>query len=165
MIKNLFNPRSFFAFAHDMAVAAIAWCLAFLLRFNFEVPPEHFTLMVQTFFIVLPLQAISFLSSGLYRGTWRFASVPDLKRIFLAVIISAFVLLALLFIISTSSRIPRSVLILNPILLMLMMGGSRFVYRVIREHQLYGGYLKKGEPVIILGSGETAISLVKDLFF
>ena len=163
MIKNLFNPRSFFAFAHDMAVAAIAWCLAFLLRFNFEVPPEHFTLMVQTFFIVLPLQAISFLSSGLYRGTWRFASVPDLKRIFLAVIISTFVLLALLFMISTSSRVPRSVLILNPILLMLMMGGSRFVYRVIREHQLYGGYLKKGEPVIILGSGETAISLVKDL--
>ena len=163
MIKNLFNPRSIFAFAHDMAVAAIAWCFAFLLRFNFEVPPEHFTLMVQTLFIALPLQAISFLSSGLYRGTWRFASVPDLKRIFLAVIISAFVLVALLFMVSTSSRVPRSVLILNPILLMLMMGGSRFVYRAIREHQLYGGYLKKGEPVIILGSGETAISLVKDL--
>jgi FlaA1/EpsC-like NDP-sugar epimerase len=41
--------------------------------------------MKQTFFIVLPLQAIAFLSFGLYRGTWRFASLPDLKRIFLAV--------------------------------------------------------------------------------
>ena len=121
MIKNLFNSRSLFAITHDVVVSVIAWFAAFLLRFNFEVPPEHLALMKQTFFVVLPLQMIVFLAIGLYRGTWRFASVPDLKRIFLAVIISAVVLVALLFIISSSSSVPRSVLILNPILLMLMM--------------------------------------------
>ncbi len=163
MIKNLLNSRSLFAFAHDVTAAVIAWFLAFLLRFNFEIPSEHFLLMIQTFFIVLPLQAISFLSSGLYRGTWRFASVPDLKRIFLTVIISVFVLVALLFMISNASRVPRSVLILYPILLILMMGGSRFIYRAIKEHHLYGHFLTKGEPLVIIGSGEAAISLVKDL--
>lgn len=163
MKKNLLNARSFFAFAHDITVAAIAWYAAFLLRFNFEVPPEHLTLMKQMFFIILPLQAIFFLSFGLYRGTWRFASVPDLKRIFLTVIISAIALVAILLIVSISLKVPRSILILDPILLILMMGGSRFIYRSIREHKLYGDFLKKGEPVIIIGRGEATISLIKDL--
>jgi len=43
------------------------------------------------------------------------------------------------------------------------MGGSRFIYRAIKEYQLYGAYLKKGEPVIIFGAGPAAISLLKDL--
>jgi FlaA1/EpsC-like NDP-sugar epimerase len=163
MKKNLFNSRSCFAFTHDITVAAIAWFVSFLLRFNFEVPSEHLTLMIQMFIIVLPLQAIFFMSFGLYLGTWRFASVPDLKRITLAVITSTVALLTLLFMSPINFNVPRSILILDPILLMLMMGGSRFIYRSAREYNLYGGYLKKGEPVIIIGRGEATISLIKDL--
>jgi FlaA1/EpsC-like NDP-sugar epimerase len=59
--------------------------------------------------------------------------------------------------------VPRSVLILDPILLVLMMGGSRFVYRAWKEDQLYGMTLKQGDPVIVLGAGEAAGALVKDL--
>ena len=43
------------------------------------------------------------------------------------------------------------------------MGGSRFVYRAWKEHDLYSATQKQGEPVIILGAGEAAIALVKDL--
>jgi FlaA1/EpsC-like NDP-sugar epimerase len=119
--------------------------------------------MLQTLWVVLPLQAIAFVSFGLYRGTWRFASVPDLKRILLTVAFAAVVLVALLFMLSTSLRVPRSVLILDPILLLLMMGGSRFAFRAIKEHQLFGEHLVRGEPVIIFGAGTAAISLLKDL--
>jgi FlaA1/EpsC-like NDP-sugar epimerase len=161
--KNLFNFRSFIAFAHDLTAAVIAWCAAFLLRFNFEIPSEHHTLMIQMFVIVVPLQAIFFLSFGLYLSTWRFASMPDLKRIILTVIISAIALVAILFMVSNKLKVPRSILILDPIILILIMGGSRFIYRSIREHKLYGGFLQKGEPVIIIGRGEATISLIKDL--
>ena len=163
MKKFIFKPRFLLAFTHDMAVALIAWCAAFLLRFNFEIPLEHLTLMKQTFFIVLPLEAIAFLSFGLYRGTWRFVGILDLKRIVLTVTFAAFTLAALLLMTFTSPSIPRSVLILNTILLLLMMGGSRLIYRAIREYKLYGGFSKKGNPVIIIGSGEATISLVKEL--
>jgi FlaA1/EpsC-like NDP-sugar epimerase len=44
-----------------------------------------------------------------------------------------------------------------------MMGGSRLIYRTIREFKLYGGFSKKGNPVIIIGNGEATISLVKEL--
>lgn len=163
MKKALLNSRSALALAHDVVAAAVAWYGAYLLRFNFELPPEHSAVMLQTLWVVLPLQAIAFVSFGLYRGTWRFASVLDLKRILLTVTVSAVVLVAVLFMLSTSFRVPRSVLILDPILLLLMMGGSRFVYRAIKEHQLYSSSLRLGEPVVVFGAGAAAMSLVKDL--
>ncbi len=163
MKKALLNSRSALALGHDVVAAAVAWYGAYLLRFNFELPPEHQAVMLQTLWLALPLQAAAFISFGLYRGTWRFASVLDLKRILLTVTVSAVVLVALLFMLSTTFRVPRSVLILDPILLILMMGGSRFLYRAIKEHQLYGAHLRRGEPVIIFGAGAAAMSLVKDL--
>jgi len=163
MKKALLNSRSALALAHDVVAAAVAWYGAYLLRFNFELPTEHYAVMLQTLWVALPLQANAFVSFGLYRGTWRFASVLDLKRILLTVTVAAVVLVAVLFMLSTSFRVPRSVLILDPILLLLMMGGSRFIYRAIKEHQLYGAHLRRGEPVIIFGAGAAAMSLVKDL--
>ena len=163
MKKALLNSRSALALAHDVVAAAVAWFGAYLLRFNFELPPEHSSVMLQTLWVALPLQAIAFVSFGLYRGTWRFASVLDLKRILMTVTVAAVVLVAVLFMLSTAFRVPRSVLILDPILLLLMMGGSRFIYRAIKEHQLYGAHLRRGEHVIIFGAGAAAMSLVKDL--
>ena len=158
----LINTRTGFALVHDIFVAAIAWYGAYLLRFNFDLPLNHQSLMLQTLWLVLPLQAFAFFWFGLYRGTWRFASIFDLKRIILSVLISA---LILTFVVMASSifYVPRSVLIIDPILLILMMGGSRFIYRVFKEFKLYSISSLKGKPVIIFGAGIAAISLVKDL--
>jgi FlaA1/EpsC-like NDP-sugar epimerase len=54
-------------------------------------------------------------------------------------------------------------MVLYPLLLILIMGGSRLIYRLLKEKQLYSHYAKKGKPVIILGAGQTASSLLKDL--
>jgi FlaA1/EpsC-like NDP-sugar epimerase len=157
------NSRSALALTHDVAAACVAWVVAYLLRFNFEIPPEHVAVMIDRLWLVVSTQAAIFIGFGLYRGTWRFASVADLKRIFFTVTISTAVLGLLLFMMATDLRVPRSVMILDPILLVLMMGGSRFFYRAFKEHQLYGLYSKKGEPVVVLGSGEAAVTLLKDL--
>jgi FlaA1/EpsC-like NDP-sugar epimerase len=163
MNKTPINPRTFFALLHDVVVAIIAWFSAYLLRFNFAIPEEFTISMLQSLSWVVSLQAAVFIAFGLYRGVWRFASVSDLKRIFLAVASATALIIAALFMLQTGIVIPRSVIILDPILLILMMGGSRFVYRAWKEHQLYGVTLKQGNPVIILGAGEAAVALVKDL--
>jgi FlaA1/EpsC-like NDP-sugar epimerase len=163
MKQTFINPRTFLALLHDVAVAAVAWVVAYLLRFNFSIPAEYIQHMWQSVLWVTPLQGAVFIAYGLYRGMWRFASVPDLRRIIFAVGSAAVLVAALLFMLSPSIIIPRSVLILAPLLLTLMMGGSRFAYRAWKEHQLYGTSLKQGAPVIILGAGEAAVALVKDL--
>lgn len=163
MTKTIINTRTFFALLHDVLAAVVAWALAYQLRFNFSVPVEHGQQMVQSLAWVVLLQATVFVSFGLYRGVWRFASVSDLKRIVLSVALAAVLVAAMLFMIRTPTVIPRSVLILDPLLLVIMMGGSRFTYRAWKEHMLYGMTLKQGDPVIVLGAGEAAIALVKDL--
>lgn len=163
MKKVIFSYRSALALSHDLAASVFAWYAAFLLRFNFEVPAEQNLLMTSSFLVVLLVQSTSFISFGLYRGSWRFASLIDLKRILLAVLLSSVMLVAILFMLFASSRVPRSVLILDPILLMLMMGGSRFIYRALKEHQLYGKHLAKGKSVIILGVDSISATLIKDL--
>ncbi len=163
MTKTLINPLTFLALLHDIAVAAFVWFAAYLLRFNFAIPPEHFQYMLQSIVWVAPLQGAVFVIFGLYRGMWRFASVSDLKRILYAVCSAAVLVAALLFMMSTSIVIPRSVLILDPLLLMLMMGGSRFAYRAWKEHSLYGIALSQGKPTLILGAGDAAVALLKDL--
>jgi FlaA1/EpsC-like NDP-sugar epimerase len=163
MKKTLINFRTALALAYDLIAVSLAWYGAFLLRFNFELLPGYFVLFKQTLLIVLFTKAISFLSFGLYRGTWRFASIPDLRRIFLSVALSGLVLAALFFMINTNDRVPRSILIIDPLLLFFVMGGGRFIYRAFKEHKLYGKHLNKGEPVIILGAVGTAVSLVKEL--
>ena len=83
------NMRTMLAMLHDAVAAALAWSLAYLLRFNFELPPSFVTELQQTLFWVVPLQLIIFWQFSLYRGIWRYASTTDLRRIFLAVMLSA----------------------------------------------------------------------------
>jgi len=155
--------RSFLALIHDAIAAAMAWIFAYLLRFNFDLPDEFATEIWRTLIWVVPLQVVIFWRFNLYRGFWRYASMTDLRRIFLAVIVSAGAIPLLFWMLQQGWVLPRSVLIIDPVLLVLIMGGSRFIYRLWREQGLYGGLKLYGEPVLILGAGDAAASLAKDL--
>ncbi|MFZ1243647.1 MAG: polysaccharide biosynthesis protein, partial [Azonexus sp.] len=72
------NPRTFAAFAHDVAAAMLAWLLAYWLRFNFDVPVDYAQAARVALIWLVPLFAGLFYLFGLYRGLWRFASISDL---------------------------------------------------------------------------------------
>jgi FlaA1/EpsC-like NDP-sugar epimerase len=157
------NTRTLLAMLHDLAAAALAWSIAYLLRFNFEPPDNFIDEMVRTLLWVAPLQGVVFWRFGLYQGLWRYASVTDLRRIFLAVLTAAALIPLVLWMFRVSAVVPRSVLVINPILLLLIMGGSRFVYRLWKEQGLYRNIRLNGEPVLVLGAGDAAVSLSKEL--
>jgi len=158
----MINPRTFAAFLHDLVAAALAWMLAFWLRFNFDVPPEFSQSAAYSLLWVLPLFGSLFFAFGLYRGLWRFASLSDLQHILFAVLTGAIsTMVAVVFL--GLGPIPRSVLVLHPLLLALVMGGSRFAYRSWKEHRLYGPAKMRGQPVLVLGAGEAADSLLREL--
>lgn len=145
--------RFFLVFVHDLVAAGAAWCLAYALRFNLDIPQAYLQGMLQTLLWVVPLQALVFWQFGLYRGFWRYASLPDLKRILVAVGVSAMATGLLLHLLLFGDLVPRSVLLLDPVLLILIMGGSRFTYRAWREHRLYGLSQLQAHPVLVLGAG------------
>src|SRR4030065_143361 len=161
--KPASNLRTALAMLHDFIAAAVAWTLAYLLRFNFDLPANFAAELELTLIWVAPLQMLIFWQFGLYRGIWRYASTADLRRIVLAVALSAAVIPLLFWMLRLGLVIPRSVLVIHPLLLILLMGGSRFAYRMWKERGLYGGIKLRGEPVLVLGAGDAAGSLAKEL--
>ncbi len=155
--------RTTLAILHDAIAAVLCWSFAYLLRFNFELPDTYATELRQTLIFVVPLQMLIFWRFNLYRGVWRYASTADLRRIFLSVLVSACAIPLTFWTFRLNFIIPRSVLVINPLLLVLIMGGSRFVYRLWKEQGLYGTFKMHGEPVLVLGAGDAAASLAKDL--
>jgi len=157
------NWRAWLAFAHDVCAAALAWVGLYWLRSNLDLHEPQFTDMWRTLAWILPLQAGIFLAFGLYRGLWRFASLPDLQRIVLAAGLGAVAIPVVLVMLRLTAVVPRTVLILYPLALIFLMAGSRFTYRIWKEHRLYSPLAALGEPVLILGAGEAGARLTKEL--
>jgi len=162
-MRTLINGRSLLAFIHDVCAAACAWAALYWLRFNLELPEPFAADMWRALAWVLPLQAGIFIALGLYRGLWRFASTADLQRIVIAAALGAVLIPLVLVMLQLQTVVPRSVLVLYPVVLIFIMAGSRFAYRVWKEHRLYSPFEALGEPVLIVGAGEAGVRLVKDL--
>jgi len=158
-----FSPRTLAIILHDILAATLAWLAAYWLRFNLAVPPEYMAAALSTLAWVVPLQAVVFWRFGLYRGIWRFASLPDLKRIVLAVWLAALLIPLMLVLFRVTAVVPRSVLILDPLLLVVLMGGSRLAYRAWKEHRLASVLHPGSKPVLVAGAGSAADFLLREL--
>jgi len=147
---------------HDIGAAAASWLLAYELRFNFEVSDFYAGLMFADLVWILPIQAFVCWRAGMYRGLWRYASLTDLRRILVAAGLGALAV-AMLVLLLQRAYVPRSVVILYPILLAGMMSGSRIAYRAWKEGRLARLAADGSKRVIVLGAGVAGANLLKSL--
>jgi FlaA1/EpsC-like NDP-sugar epimerase len=158
------NVRRVVVFTHDVAAAAAAWLAAFWLRFNLDIPDEFHEAMLARLPWVVGVYALVFWALGLYRGLWRYASLPDLQRILTAVGVGALAVPTVLALLKLGDGVPRSAYLIAPVFLVVVMGGSRFAYRAWREGRLAPLIAHpQASPVLVLGAGAAAAALVKEL--
>ena len=155
-------PKRIQAAIHDLVAVAVCWFMAYWLRFNLEIPQNFLHGAWTSMALALCINAPSFWFFGLYRGIWRYASLMDLRRIILSVGFSALLVSAAVFMLSVP-LVPRSVLVLHPMLLIMTMGGSRFAYRAWKDRAQYGRMVLEGQPVLVLGTGDAAERLLREL--
>ncbi len=157
--------RASLAFAHDLVAAVVAWLAAYWIRFNLDLPPpEHVHSSMASLPWVVVLHALVFWSLGLYRGLWRYASLPDLQRILIAVGVAALLVPTVFTLWAPVWVVPRSVYLIAPVLLAGAICGSRLAYRAWKEGRLLPLITKpEATPVLVLGAGGTAAGLLKDL--
>src|SRR5437667_331115 len=146
---------------HDIGAAAASWLLAYELRFNFEVSGFYARLMFADLVWILPIQAFVCWRAGMYRGLWRYASLTDLRRILVAAGLGALAV-AMLVLLLQRAYVPRSVVVLYPILLAGLMSGSRIAYRAWKEGRLARLAADGSKRVIVLGAGELDDLLGRD---
>jgi FlaA1/EpsC-like NDP-sugar epimerase len=148
-------------FIHDLGMVALAWLGAYWLRFNLSIPPE-FELHAALIWLplVMAVQAVMFWRLGLYRGIWRFASIPDLIRIAKASCLGIAVAALALFVLDRLEGVPRSVIPLYALLLPLLLASPRLLYRIWKDRR---AVLSVGQRALIVGAGKAGEMLARDL--
>ncbi|MBI5138131.1 MAG: polysaccharide biosynthesis protein [Nitrospirae bacterium] len=163
MAKPKFNGRLLLALLHDLAAIVFAWFLAFLLRFNFDLDADDLAEMLAGMAWVLPIQAAISWRLSLYQRIWRFASLDDLWRIVLSAMLGAMTCSLVFALLQMHGPVPRSVLVMYPMLLIMVMGGSRLAYRIWQEHRIGALLHLETKPVLLVGAGEAADMLMREL--
>ncbi|HET7649497.1 MAG TPA: nucleoside-diphosphate sugar epimerase/dehydratase [Gammaproteobacteria bacterium] len=150
-------------FAHDIAWVPVVMLAAYWLRFNLS-PISHtwWPGMLELMAIAMVLHAASFWIFGCYRGIWRFASIPDLLRLVKSVVLGAIATTAVCFLIGRLTLIPRSVLVLYPVLLIGALSSVRITVRAILDRSFRLNY-EKGSRALLVGAGQAGDMLVRDM--
>jgi UDP-GlcNAc:undecaprenyl-phosphate GlcNAc-1-phosphate transferase len=146
----------------DVALICLAYTLSFLVRFEGNIPGQHFRVLAQSFPLILPLKLFIFASFGLYRGVWRYVGMRDLLSIFKAVTLSSLLVISAITMLFRFDLFPRSVFIIDWMALLLLVAGSRVLIRVIREY-LFSLSDMKGKRVVIVGAGDAGEMVLREL--
>ena len=139
----------------DACLVAAAYYLAFVLRFDAGIPGRYEELLVETVGLVVVMKLCLFAAFGLYSKLWRFVDQNDFQSIVKAVVVSSFVLIGALFLLSpTAADPPRGVIALDFLLTLALVGGARFLMRAVVERPLRGSLVERAErEVLIVGAG------------
>ena len=147
---------------HDLAMVWVCWQGLHYLRYSLQPAPFGFQPFSTTVAIVVLAQAAVFWRVGLYRGLWRFASVPDLLNIFKASVLGLIAVVAGLFFYSRLDMVSRAALLLYPFALTVLLGAPRLLFRAWKDHGLQQS-TEGAERVLVLGAGRAGEALVRDL--
>ena len=146
---------------HDLLMVWLVWHGLHHLRFGLAHHPAP-PLFSPEVLLVLAAQGLVFWQVGLYRGLWRFASVPDLWNILKASVLGIFAIAVGLFLYNRLETVPRSVLLLYPLVMMGALGTPRLLYRTWKDSRIELDQ-RSSVRVLILGAGRAGEALVRDL--
>lgn len=163
-LQRLYLNRFVVTCIHDLIVAGLSLYAAFFLRVGSDVFLPRYTDILEYAVPLFMLVAfVSYTLFGMYRGVWRYASVPDLITIVKANILAMAIFVPMMFAWNRLEGIPRTVPFIHGLILVMWLGGSRLAYRAMRSHRLV---LNDNEglsaiPVLVYGSGDEAEQFIR----
>ncbi|HVA55846.1 MAG TPA: nucleoside-diphosphate sugar epimerase/dehydratase [Gammaproteobacteria bacterium] len=150
-------------FCHDIFWVPVAILAAYWLRLNLgPIPKNMFPGVIEVVLVAILMHATTFRIFGCYRGIWRFASIPDLLRLFKAVLLGAVATIILCFMIGRLQTIPRSVLVLYPMLLIGVLSTARIMYRAFKDRH-FKLDIENRPRALLVGAGRAGEMLVRDM--
>ena len=153
---------------NDALLISFSFFAAYVLRFNTLNISEYVPQILHALPLILGIRLTIFAIMGLYRGMWRFVGLRDLISLFQAVTLSSGLSVGLLFLISRLQNFPRSVFVIDWFVIIILVGGSRFAYRLYREgafKSLFGVQDKNGvgKRVLIVGAGKAGDLIIREM--
>lgn len=133
--------------------------VAFLLRFDGSIPDVETGIWWRTLPFLFVIRALTFGGFRLYEGLWRYTSIWDLKNLATGIGVGSVLFYAVVHGYFGILEYPRSVFIIDAMLLLLALGGLRLLPRVYRELVRQG----RGKRMLIFGAGDAGEMIVRDM--
>lgn len=147
--------------AHDLFMTWLAWVLCFLIRYSIWPDSPVIEFWSAEILAVIIIQGIICFAFNMYRGLWRFASVPDLMNLVKSAGVGILAIALFFFLFNRLNGIPRSVLLMYPVVLVLLWGGPRITYRMWKDK--YFNLTDGNKPrVLIIGAGQIAELFIRN---
>ena len=175
-MKHLLRNRNFWIiFVIDVGLVCASYVLAYIIRFEGDIPPEQMALLVKTLPWIVLLKIALFAWIGLYRGMWRYTSIADLINIIIAAVISAGAIALALVLVRRFEGFSRSVLILDALITLMLVGGIRLLIRVYIQRTVPASFFnpaffpffnpdrEKRTRLLIVGAGDAAEKMLREI--
>ncbi len=163
-LKSSVNARRGVEIAIDALLVALAWYLAFQLRFDKAFPDRYQALLEDTIVFVVVGKVAFFAAFGLYNRLWRFVDQRDFESIVRAVVVTSLVLVGTLFLITPNGTDPpRGVIAIDFLVTLLFVAGSRFLARAIVERPARVLTGPNTREVLIVGAGNGGQQVLTEL--
>jgi FlaA1/EpsC-like NDP-sugar epimerase len=162
----------------DIILVACAWYFSHLLRFNFNIPPDHFAVMARLIPVVLLIKVLTFYMFDLYRGMWRYTSLNDLINMIKAASVASLLIVALVLFTHGFTGFSRATFIIDWILtiffiagyragirLFFWIGGKDLTVRTARFGLFKAGGLARqgGKRLLIIGAGDAGEKIYREI--
>ena len=150
--------RYFLLISIQILLVLLAQYCAFLARFDGVIPAYYMRMYEHGLMCLLVTRGVIFLPFHLYGSFWRYAGMWDLRNIIAAVVTSTFVF-AVIVEIGLGLSYPLSVLIVDSVFLICLLGGLRLTLRMLAEWRRRGGQTR----VLIYGAGDAGERIASDM--
>ena len=161
---NLLNRHRLWQLLVDAAIVALAWFLAFELRFDHGLPVYYTTLLHRTLPIVVAIQLAVFIAFGFYNRWWRYVSVNDMWSLVRGVVVACLVADVTVYLISPvhNVRLPRTIAVTDLLLTLGLVLGVRLLTRTVMERP--GTHVvARGKEVVVIGAGDAGRLIVQEM--
>ena len=162
----MINRHRLWQLLADAGLIAAAWVLAFQLRFDQGVPVYYERwLDWDVIALVVAIKLAIFVAFGFYHRWWRYVSTRDMWGAARGVVVASvvvYLVLNLVFQLHTL-RVPRGAAVIDAILLLALVAGTRLLARTLIERPAAGGLVARGKEVVVVGAGDAGQLIIREM--
>jgi len=163
ILNALLKYRRLGIIAVQTILIPVSYCLAFLLRFDFYLPPNQVDNILKTVPVLIVVRLFFFYYFDLFSGWWRYVSTDDIVKITKAIFFSSTGFIAAVVFLYSLNTYPRSIFIIDTLLIFLLLCGVRFSTRLLREGLKNSKSYKARKNVLIVGAGNAGVTVLNEI--
>ncbi|HEX3355010.1 MAG: polysaccharide biosynthesis protein [Terriglobales bacterium] len=158
--QSFIKYRKVLILASQIVLIVVSYYASFLLRLDAALTPVQRALFWETLPLILVVKLLAFYRFGLLHGWWRYVGMSDIANIGIASFVSSTVIFLLIELMFHFQGYPRSVIPIDMVLNIMLVGGTRFVVRAYTERAHKYEWQKK---TLVVGAGNAGASVVREL--